>query len=175
MNDILISEINIINTDLEKNENIKYYSSGRISLLNSKVFEHKFERSYYRKNQELCILDKDHFIISNDKESTIYKKELTQEQDKKCKTLNFTIKSIINYPFSNIVKLKNNVIAGIFKEKVYIYSFNNTFSSYKLEKQIEINNVNRINVFSNNNLILFGNNIIQFYEEINIFNYQKKK
>ena len=87
--------------------------------------------------------------------------------------MNFIIKLIINNPLSNIVKLKNNRIAGIFKDKLYIFSFDNNFSSYKLEKQIDIDNAKRINIFSNNRLILFGNNIIQFYEEINDYDYQK--
>ena len=55
LNDNLISEINNINKNLEKNENIKYYSSGRISLLNYKLFELILKRNYNEKNKELYI------------------------------------------------------------------------------------------------------------------------
>ena len=167
LNKNIISEINKLNEELEKNEKIKYYNSGRISLLYYKIFNNEKYNLIY--NKDAFILDKDHFIIVKENEMIIYKKELIQNENKKDKTLRISIKLNINIPITKMVLLNNNRISGIYMNNLYIISFNNDFSSYKLEKTIEINNLNKITLFSNGYLVLYGSEMkgkIKFYKEI---------
>ena len=104
----LILKITDLNNQLEKNENIKYQNSGPASLSNYKIIT--IEGDMY----DICILNKDYFIITFEKDLIkVYKKEFSIKENKPNLINIFTSES----KAIKIVKLNDNRIAG--KNTVY--------------------------------------------------------
>jgi len=129
----LILKITDLNNRLEKNENIEYQNSDPTSLSIYKIII--LDEYMY----DICILNKDYFIITFKKDLLkVYKKEFFIKENK----LNLVnIFSNESKAIIKIVKLNDNRIAGKnFKNNniIYIYSFSNNYTSFKLEKEIII-------------------------------------
>jgi len=158
----LKSKITELNNQLENNENIKYQNSGPASLSNYKCI--RIDEKIY----DVCILNKDYFIATFYKELIkVYKKEFSVKENK----LNLVNIFISESKAIKIVKLNYNRIAGTnyrYDSIIYIYSFSNNFTSFKLEKEIIITDMKEIklNKFKQF-LVLNDDKKIKFYKEIN--------
>jgi len=158
----LILKITDLNNQLEKNENIKYQNSGPASLSNYKIIT--IEGDMY----DICILNKDYFIITFEKDLIkVYKKEFSIKENKPNLINIFTSES----KAIKIVKLNDNRIAGTNSSNdniIYIYSFNNNFTSFNLEKEIIITDMERFEMIKFKQfLVLKDDTKIKFYKEIN--------
>ena len=164
----LILKITELNNQLENDENIKYQNSGPASLSNYKSIT--IEEEIY----DVCILNKDYFIVTFYKELLkVYKKEFSIKENKLNLVNIFTTES----KAIKIVKLNDNRIAGTnhrYESIIYIYSFSNNYTSYNLEKEILITDMKNfeMNKFKHF-LVLNDDKKIKFYKEINKNEFQQ--
>ena len=164
----LILKITELNNQLENDENIKYQNSGPASLSNYKSIT--IEEEIY----DVCILNKDYFIVTFYKELLkVYKKEFSIKENKLNLINIFTTES----KAIKIVKLNDNRIAGTnhrYESIIYIYSFSNNYTSYNLEKEILITDMKNfeMNKFKHF-LVLNDDKKIKFYKEINKNEFQQ--
>jgi len=159
----LILKITELNNKLEINENIIYQNSGPASLSN-------YKRITLDEGMcDICILNKDYFIITFCKDLLkVYKKEFSVKENKLNLINIFTNES---KALINIVKLDDNRIAGTnFSNDsiIYIYSFSNNYTSFKLEKEIILTNIKRFEMIKFKQFLVLNNDEkINFYKEIN--------
>jgi len=163
LNKELILKITELNNQLEINENIIYQNSGPASLSNYKSITIKKDIN------DICILNKDYFIITFCKDLLkVYKKEFSVKENKLNLVNIFTSES---NAIIKIVKLNNNRIAGKnFSNNniIYIYSFTNNYTSFKLEKEIILTDMHNFKMIKFKQfLVLNDDTKIKFYKEIN--------
>ena len=165
LNENIIEKINKLNKELNSKEIIEFNGSKLISLLDYI----KIEKEIIEIGGDICVLDKNHFIESNGYTNILYKIEVSIKENK----LEINKKKYLDGSLKNIIKLNDNRIIGKKFNIVFIYSFNEDYSSFKLENQFDIKNDFPIKILSKNHLIVKGYKQIEFYKEVKKNEFQK--